>query len=281
MHFVHKDIIVCSYRLRLAYRNFRLCPLCIKCYMESSHNGWSRNMKNRIFSIDNPKAIKAQAYGWLNAIHYMAPARLAGVGNLCGDASLGCIELCLGEHSGAAVYYPSVMQSRIAKARRFMKQRKAYLSDINRAIHSAYIKAHKANLALCVRPNGSTDIAWESIKDESGYSIIDRHWDIQFTDYTKSFKRALAHAKGKFPRNYHLTFSRSETNDSQCLEILQAGGNVAVVFAGSRPSHWQGFPVIDGDAHDLRHLDGKGVVVGLTPKGHKAKRDTSGFVVRA
>jgi hypothetical protein len=28
------------------------------------------------------------------------------------------------------------------------------------------------------------------------------------------------------------------------------------------------------------HLDPKGVVVGLTPKGSKAKRDTSGFVVR-
>ena len=29
-----------------------------------------------------------------------------------------------------------------------------------------------------------------------------------------------------------------------------------------------------------RHLDPRGVIVGLSPKGTKAKRDTSGFVVR-
>ena len=38
--------------------------------------------------------------------------------------------------------------------------------------------------------------------------------------------------------------------------------------------------MIDGDLHDLRHLDPKGVVVGLSSKGNKVKRDMSGFVVR-
>ena len=41
-----------------------------------------------------------------------------------------------------------------------------------------------------------------------------------------------------------------------------------------------GHPVINGDEHDLRFLDPKGVIVGLSPKGHKAKKDTSGFVIR-
>ncbi len=39
-------------------------------------------MQNRIFSIDSPKAIKSLDYGYLNAIHYMAPASLSGF-NLC------------------------------------------------------------------------------------------------------------------------------------------------------------------------------------------------------
>ena len=39
--------------------------------------------------------------------------------------------------------------------------------------------------------------------------------------------------------------------------------------------------MIDGDEHDLRFLDDANVVVGLTPKGNKAKRDQSGFVVAA
>ena len=237
-------------------------------------------MQNRIFSVDNPKAIKALKLGWMNGIHYMAPYRLAGEGNLCGDASPGCIEICLGTTSGAAVYYPSVIQSRIAKARRFMKDRKAYLRDVWRAIKSAMKQALSAALKLCIRPNGSTDIPWEAIRDESGMTMMEAFPSVQFTDYTKSFKRAMAHARGKLPPNYHLTFSRSETNEAQCIEVLRAGGNVAVVFAGPRPTNWQGFPTIDGDAHDLRHLDGRGVVVALSPKGNKAKKDQSGFVVR-
>lgn len=235
---------------------------------------------NRIFSIDNPKAIKAQSYGWLNAIHYMAPARLGGYGNLCADASDGCISLCLGQFSGAAIYYPSVIKSRIAKAQRFMKARKDYMTDMVKAIKAAKRQAEKAELKLCVRPNGSTDIAFEAIKADNHLSLVRMFPEIQFTDYTKSFKRALAHAQGKLPTNYHLTFSRSETNEDQCKAILAAGGNVSVVFAGKRPATWFGYPVIDGDKHDLRHLDPKGCVVGLTPKGNKAKRDTSGFVVR-
>ena len=84
---------------------------------------------------------------------------------------------------------------------------------------------------------------------------------------------------GKLPSNYSLTFSRSETNETQCLEVLKRGGNVAVVFRSKAlPTHWNGFKVINGDENDLRFLDPKGVVVGLTAKG-KAKTDTSGFVV--
>jgi hypothetical protein len=40
--------------------------------------------------------------------------------------------------------------------------------------------------------------------------------------------------------------------------------------------------VIDGDRDDIRTpaMDGRSVVIGLTPKGHKAKRSTNGFIVR-
>ena len=62
----------------------------------------------RFFSCDNPKAIKAQKLGWMNAINYMAPHRSAQVGDLCGNASPGCIALCLGEHSGNAALYQAV-----------------------------------------------------------------------------------------------------------------------------------------------------------------------------
>jgi hypothetical protein len=79
------------------------------------------------------------------------------------------------------------------------------------------------------------------------------------------------------PTRYHVTFSRSETNDADCILVLKNGGNVAVVFSGELPASWYGFPVVDGDETDGRPNDARGVVVGLTAKG-KAKRDASGFV---
>ena len=35
---------------------------------------------------------------------------------------------------------------------------------------------------------------------------------------------------GEMPKNYHLTFSLNEENYNDSMDILKAGGNVAVVF---------------------------------------------------
>jgi hypothetical protein len=240
-------------------------------------------MFDRFFSLDNPKALKAQQYGWLNAINYMAPHKLARVGNLCVDASAGCIELCLGVTSGNAALYPTVLKSRIAKAQWFMTNRAAFMKHAAKKIRQAIAKAKRAGLQLCVRLNGSTDIDWAKLHLPGELSLIDQFPDVQFVDYTKSVKRALAHARGQLPPNYHLTFSRSETNWLDCLEVLKAGGNVAVIFADkpALTTTFNGWPIIDGDAHDLRHLDPQGgYIVALSPKGAKAKATRSGFVVR-
>lgn len=246
-------------------------------------------MKNRIFSTDSPKAVKAGTYGWLNAIHYLAPADISGV-DVCPMRSPACTALCLGWFSGQASMVVNsddhatrnkVRQSRIDKTRRFMRDRAAYMGDVVRSIESLQRQAARKNLRLCVRMNGSSDIAWEGIRCERNgiacRNLFEAFPDVTFVDYTKiarRFERAL-------PPNYHLTFSRSESNEAQCLQLLTAGHNVAVVFGDSeQPAHWFGFPVIDGDRHDLRHLDPKGCVVGLAPKGNKAKRDRSGFVLR-
>ena len=246
-------------------------------------------MRNRIFSTDSPKAIKAEAFGWLNAIHYMAPHTLAGVGNLCPNASAGCMALCLGEHSGQAGMVKkdtdmnATRLSRREKARRFMLERPAYMRDVVRSIELAERKAVRLRMQLCIRMNGSTDIAWEGVGCERNGA---RHRNLftafpgaQFVDYTKVASRL----KRQLPANYHLTLSHSEVNEAGCIAALAKGLNVAVVFAGAKPLHWHGYYVIDGDAHDLRHLDprgGEGFVIGLSPKGRKAKRDASGFVVR-
>ena len=104
---------------------------------------------------------------------------------------------------------------------------------------------------------------------------------IQFYDYTKVFARL----KKELPKNYHLTFSRAETesNHKETLLALQMGFNVAVVFnvkdETELPSQYQGFKVINGDMHDLTFLHDKNTIIGLKAKG-MAKKDTTGFVVK-
>ncbi len=258
----------------------------------------------QFFSVDSPKAIKAKKLRYLNAINYMSPAESGGVGNLCSHASPGCIALCLGLHSGqasmvseATAWTNSVRDSRRRKAAYFMRERHAYMVEM--LIHLAHKvrQAKRKRLKLCGRPNGSTDIAYEGIKvivtpelaaklsaiagrghkvTAGVHTIFSAFPAIQFVDYTKNpnrFKRQL-------PPNYHLTFSLSETNEEQALDILASKRNVAVVSSCPRPKRWKGYRTIDGDIHDLRHLDPKGVAVWLTPKGSKAKKDTSGFVLR-
>jgi hypothetical protein len=237
----------------------------------------SRYQFTQFFSLDSPKAIKARAYGYMNAINYMAPASTAGVGDMCPWSSVACRALCLGEHSGQAAMRKenednAVTLSRKAKTVMFMRERASFMRELAAGIGRAERKAKREGLKLCVRLNGATDINW--------IATIKAYSHIQFVDYTKSEARAIAHAQGKLPRNYHVTFSFSGDNHEACDRVLAAGGNVAVCFAGQFPAAWRGHKVVDGDLSDLRHLDPRNVVVGLSPKGLKAKRDVSGFVIR-
>jgi hypothetical protein len=251
--------------------------------------------KHRLFSTDSPKAIKADAYGYLNAIHYLAPFTLGGAGNICVNASPACMALCLGWFSGRASMVRDldhdtnqVRASRVAKTRAFMSDRRAYLLALADAITKLQTKATRKGKKLCVRLNGSSDIGWEGLRID-GRNLFELFPTVQFVDYTKIASRFAR----KLPANYHLTFSRSETNEAQALELLERGVNVAVVFAGEKPLTWHGYVVIDGDTHDLRHLDPRvgdainghskslgGYVVALSPKGPRARKDVSGFVVR-
>ena len=240
---------------------------------------------NRLLSVDSPKAVKSIQFGWLNAIHYMAPASTGGVGNLCQGASIGCMLICLGKYSGQAAMVTdlengtnSVRDSRIAKAQMFMKERETYLGHLENQIRRLVAKADSESLKPCIRLNGSTDIPFERMRfGAERLTLLEIFPDIQFVDYTKIYSRLA-----KAPANLSLTFSRSETNEAECLQALSGGHNVAVVFGAGLPATWHGYEVISGDLHDLRHLDpraARGYVIGLTPKGAKAKKDTSGFVL--
>jgi len=224
-----------------------------------------------LLSIDtNAKTVKGQRKGYLTGILYLAPDRLSGLINVCANASDGCRQTCL--YSAGRGAFSSVQKSRIAKTAHYVKDRPAFLATLTDNVATVIRKAKAKRMHPVIRLNGTSDIGWER------YTVIQAFRTTRFYDYTKNYDRMLSFLDGKLPSNYSLTFSRSEANESQCLEVLKRGGNVAVVFRKSLPTHWNGYPVINGDENDLRFLDPKGVVVGLTAKG-KAKTDTTGFVV--
>ena len=75
-----------------------------------------------------------------------------------------------------------------------------------------------------------------------------------------------------------MTLSRKEDNESEILEALKLGGNVAAVFRDDLPTTYKGYNVVNGDSSDLEMIYNKNVILGLKAKGD-AKKDTTGFVI--
>jgi hypothetical protein len=228
-------------------------------------------MKLNLLSVGtDAKTSKGEAFGWLTAILYLAPAKQAGRGDVCSHRSIGCTLACL--YTAGRGKMSNVKKARIRRTQLFFDDVAAFKALLFADIRAFVAYCEKQGMRACVRLNGTSDIAWERL------GVFADFPSVQFYDYSKSPIRALQFAKGSMPSNYHLTFSRSETNEVLAVDVLRNGGNVAVVFAGILPATWQGFEVVNGDESDLRFLDKENVVVGLKAKGD-AKKDATGFVV--
>ena len=234
-------------------------------------------MKIKLLTESNQKIRKGEKLGFFTVGLHLAPAKLAGLDiNLCLWSSKGCEYSCLNTSGHGA--FSTVQASRVRKTHFFWFARFQFIKQLITEIESARRKAARKGLTLAVRLNLTSDVMWETIEDEFGKTIFDHFPGVQFYDYTKGRVRMENFLDGKFPRNYSLTFSRSESNDRDVEKISLRGGNVAVVFRGKLPETYGGKRVVSGDDSDARFTDPKGVVVGLVQKG-KAKKDTSGFVV--
>jgi hypothetical protein len=235
-------------------------------------------IKTTILTQGNAKIVKGEELGYVTKGIHFAPANLSG-NEVCQWRSKGCTASCL--NTAGRGRMNSIQASRIAKTKLFFDKQMDFLFKLSKEISSSIKTATKKSMQSVFRLNLTSDIAWESVffNEEKPQTIFDKFPSTQFYDYTKSFKR-MAQYLGKnkeFPKNYHLTFSRSETNDKLCEMVLEMGGNVAVVFRNQLPQTWKGYEVINGDENDLRFLDKQGVVVGLIEKG-MAKKDATGFV---
>ena len=240
-------------------------------------------IKTTLLTAGNQKIEKGEKLGYITKGIHFAPANLSGF-EVCQWRSKGCTASCL--NTAGRGQMNSVQASRIAKTKLFFDKQMDFLFKLSKEISSSIKSATKKSMQSVFRLNLTSDIAWESVffNEDQPKSIFDKFSDVQFYDYTKSFKRMCSFldkpfikGEAKFPSNYHLTFSRSETNDTKCEMVLAMGGNVAVVFRNQLPKTWKGYEVANGDDNDLRFLDKQGVVVGLIEKG-MAKKDTTGFV---
>jgi hypothetical protein len=233
--------------------------------------------KLNLLTLGNPKIEKGRARGYLTAVLHLHPYILDGK-NSCPFATPGCAAGCLNRAGRGGIFRAGEITNAIqdARARRTRELRAdpgAFVARVSADIVKLQRFAREKRKRLAIRLNGTSDIVWEVIAPE----IFDAFPRVQFYDYTKIPARVSP--GWKLPANYRLTFSRSERNETDALRVLENGGNVAAVFRKDLPASWQGFPVINADADDLRFLDPSGSIAGLKAKG-PAKRDTSGFVIR-
>lgn len=205
-------------------------------------------------------------------ILYLAPANQLEGFNLCPFASEGCKSSCL--YTAGRGAFNNVQQARLNKTKFWAYDRSNfYIQLVNEILKLSSI-AVKQDKTIAIRLNGTSDIDHIDLaKRYTGIDLLTLS-NLVFYDYTKNYN----HIKKYLNTNYKLTFSRSEINEAKVLDVLNMGGNVAVVFKDKLPEEWNGFRVINGDETDLRYFDPMNVVVGLIAKG-KAKKDNSGFVV--
>jgi len=224
----------------------------------------------KILGIDsNAKTKKGLAFDYSTAIIYLSPSKKSGK-NLCAHSSEGCENACLDTSGMGAM--ANVQEARLKKTLYFLNERDLFVAQLKKEIHNFVKTSKKKGITPCVRLNGTSDLPWHNIGD-----IMQEFSEIQFYDYTPNLQRMMQFLNGDLPKNYHLTFSRKENNDTACFYVLANGGNVAMVF-NEIPSTFKGFEVVNGDESDLRFLDKKGVIVGLKAKG-KGRQDKSGFVI--
>ena len=227
--------------------------------------------QKKLLGFANYKMQKSIKFGYASAILHLAPYNLSGV-NVCPMASKGCIKSCL--NTAGRGQMNSVQKSRINKTRYFLKDRVKFLDHLDREIKTYYKKAIKDGLKLNIRLNGTSDLPFERYRLPNGKNLMENNPGVIFHDYTKIKNRC----DQVLPKNYKLTFSRSESNQNEVEDLVKTKTNIAVVF-NKLPKKYLGRRVIDGDISDLRFKDRKGVIVGLLAKG-KAKKDPSGFTVK-
>lgn len=234
------------------------------------------------------KSVKIYGDSVLTAGLSLAPHARSGIHgfNACPSATPGCVSVCNLWFSGRTVTEP-VRAAMVRRTAELVNNPASFYARLERDLQRIHDRALLEGKTAYVRLNVASDLDWTP--------TIRNFGAIRFYDYTKVKTRADAMARGQLPANYWITPSYSERMDPRSLSAyLRNGLNVSVVFDTAYfpcvgridplPDEWRGFPVIDGDTHDLRYqdYDGKGNIIGLRFKGSRklmAQAIERGFVI--
>jgi hypothetical protein len=228
----------------------------------------------KLLSTANPKIQKGTKEGYLSFILHLSPSDVAGVGNVCPKATKGCIAACLNTAGRGGMFTPeqgtnTIQEARKRKTRLFFADRAEFMNQLAQDIRKAIKFAERKGLTPVFRLNGTSDLSWEKYEvPGTECNIFELFPTVQFYDYTKVLGRKVAGIA-----NYHLTFSRAESNDADVARALKEGLNVAAVYDAIPEGMYS------ADETDLRFLDPKVGMIGLKAKG-RARKDYSGFVIR-
>lgn len=229
------------------------------------------------------KLLKSYNHEYLTYGIYLAPSNMSGY-NVCPNSKF-CRENCLNGSGHNKVNILSgkntTNNARIQKTKLFFEDKETFMQLVLHEIAKYQNFAEKHGKKFAVRLNCTSDI---DIRDFAykGQNILDICKDIQFYDYTKVRKYL---PNNNFD-NYDLTLSFSGYNWNACADYLSNNGRVAVVFYGNMPKKYKGYEVVNGDNYDMRFLDKKNVIIGLSYhktandyKSGKFKQSNNKFIV--
>lgn len=225
----------------------------------------------------------------------LAPSKRSGARNVCPAATPGCIAACVLWFAGRTVT-AVVRGAAIARTMLLQFSPAVFHARLDREIEAQERAADAVGARSFVRPNAASD-------EDYGPAIAARHPRTTFYDYSKVRQRIRDYLAGKFPPNYHVSYSVHENSAfADVAEFLRAGGNVVIVVDsyywgptkryGTLPAavEFRGpagdsitVETVDGDVADPRtpEFDGRGraVVLRLKSQSRRVKENArrSGF----